>query len=74
MDTNEDFTPYAWAELTQRWEREEITLEQLGGQLLVWSAQLHEMLVFCRRAQEGMDRSLAALEERLQGVEAQLRA
>ena len=69
MATNEDFTPYAWADLVQRWEREEITLEQLGGQLLVWSAQLHEMLVFCQREQEGMRYSLTDLTARVQALE-----
>ncbi len=69
MATNEDFTLYAWADLIQRWEREEITLEQLGGQLLVWSAQLHEMLVFCQRAQEGMGHSLTDIAARLVALE-----
>ena len=84
MATNEEeFTPYAWEALKQRWEREEMTVEQLSGQLLVWSRQLYEMLVTCQREQEimthklaryeheqeGMGHALADLEARLQGVE-----
>ena len=40
MTQNAQFTPYDWEELTRRWERDEITVEQLAGQLLVWSQQL----------------------------------
>ena len=69
MATHEEFTPYAWAELAQRWEREEITLEQLGGQLLVWSHQLHGMVVRCERTQETMGHALADLDARVQGLE-----
>ncbi len=84
MATNEEeFTPYAWEELKERWAREEITLEQLGGQLLVWSQQLHRMLVLCQREQEsmahgielcqheqeGLGHALADLDARVQGLE-----
>ena len=82
----EEFTPYAWEELKERWEREEITVEQLGGQLLVWSRELYNMLVLCQRAQEsmahelelcqheqeGLGHAMADLEARLQGLAAQL--
>lgn len=69
MAPNEEFTPYAWEELVLRWERGEITLEQLGGQLLVWSQQLHTMLAACQREQENLGHSLAAHEVRLQALE-----
>ena len=69
MATNEEFTPYAWDDLAERWEREEITLEQLSGQLLVWSRDLHKMLVTCQREQEGIMHSLADLEARMRGLE-----
>ncbi len=89
MATNEEkFTPYAWEELKERWERDEITVEQLGGQLLIWSAQLHRMLVLCQRAQEsmahelelcqheqeGLGHAMADLEARLQDLADQVRA
>ena len=67
----ERFTPYAWAELRRRWARDQITLVQLSGQLLIWSQQLHEQLVIAQRAQEEMQHSLAALDGRVQGLEEQ---
>ena len=80
MTQNERSTPYDWEELTKRWERDEITLEQLAGQLLIWSQQLHEMLVRGQRTQEsiqseqdGVMHSLADLDARLIGVEEQIK-
>ena len=69
MSMSEEFTPYAWEALRQQWEREEITLEQLGGQLLVWSAQLYEMLVIYRREQEMLTRAQTDLDARLAQLE-----
>ena len=69
MSSHEEFTPYTWDDLATRWEREEITLEQLGGQLLVWSRQLHDMLLLCQREQEGIMHSLADLEARMRSWE-----
>ncbi len=69
METNEEFTPYAWEVLRQHWEREEITLEQLGGQLLIWSQQLYEMLVIYRREQEMLTRAQTDLDARLAQLE-----
>lgn len=67
----QQFTPYAWEALRSRWERDEITLAQLSGQLLVWSQQLHAMLVSARRAQEGMENALDDLENRVLALEEQ---
>ena len=72
MTNNEDFTPYAWDELAQQWEREEITIEQLSGQLLVWTRQLHGMLVACQREQEIMGHVLLELDEQVQAWAAQV--
>ncbi len=79
MTQNEQFTPYAWEELTKRWERDEMTMEQLVGQLLVWSQQLYEMLVISQREQEsvqseqeGVMHALADLEARLMRMEEQI--
>ena len=73
MTSNEErFTPNAWAELTKRWERDEITLEQLAGQLLIWSQQLHEMLVVCQREQAGTINVLVEVDARLMRVEGQI--
>ncbi len=72
MAQHDRSTPYAWAELTRRWERDEITVEQLVGQLLVWSQQLHEMLVIGQREHEGVMQDLTDLDARLASVEEQL--
>lgn len=69
MYTDERFTPQAWEELCLKWEREEITWEQLNGQMLVWIGHLYQLLVICRREQEGMSHSLADLDARLQALE-----
>ena len=69
METNEEFTPYAWEVLRQHWEREEITHEQFSGQLLVWLRQLYEMLVIYRREQEMLTRAQIALDARLAQLE-----
>ena len=80
MTQDEQFSPYTWEELTKRWERNEITLEQLAGQLLIWSQQLHEELVSGQREhesiqseQEGVMHSLADLDARLIDVEEQIK-
>ncbi len=67
----ERFTPYAWEELRSRWERDEITLAQLSGQLLVWSQQLHALLVSAQRGQEGIENALDDLENRVLALEGQ---
>ncbi len=79
MTQNAQSTPYTWEELTKRWERDEITLEQLAGQLLIWSQRLHEELVICQREQEsvqseqeGVMHALADLDARLLGMEEQI--
>ncbi len=69
MAMNEEFTPYAWDELAHRWEHDEMTIEQLNGQLLVWSRQLHEMLVLNQREQEGIMHALADLNARMARLE-----
>ncbi|MBV7330201.1 hypothetical protein KFU94_18515 [Chloroflexi bacterium TSY] len=70
MHTDERFTVQAWEELIRKWEREEITLEQLNGQMLVWMGQLHRMLARCEREQEGIGHSVADLDARVQELEA----
>ena len=35
---------YPLADLTKRWEREELTLEQAIGQILLWLAELSEQV------------------------------
>ena len=72
MTQNEQSTPYPWETLTRRWERDEITLEQLAGQLLVWSQRLHEELVISQREHEGVMHAVADLDTRLLGVEEQI--
>lgn len=72
MHTDERFTSQAWEELVRKWEREEITIEQLNGQMLVWIGQLHRMLVTYQRDLEGMGHSLTDLEARMQGLEAEM--
>lgn len=69
MHPEERFSPQAWDELALKWEREEITLEQLNGQMLVWLGHLVTMLVVCQREQESMGHSLADLDARVQGLE-----
>ena len=46
--------PYAWEEIFHKWEHDQLTTEQLGGQLLVRSRQLHEMIVVCQRKLENI--------------------
>lgn len=72
MHTDERFTSQTWAKLADQWEREEITLEQLNGRLLVWIGHLHQMLVVCQREQEGLAHSLTDLNARVEGLEARL--
>lgn len=69
MHTDERFTSQAWEELVRKWELEEITLEQLNGQMLVWIGHLHRTLVLVQREQERMGHSLADLKVRVQGLE-----
>ena len=71
MHTDERFTPQAWETLTLKWEREEITPDQLNGQMLVWLGHLYHMLAAWQREHEGMAHSLADLDARVQGLEAE---
>ena len=68
MSSNQKFTPYDWDELSHKWEHDEMTVEQLAGQLLVWSRKFHEMLVQSQREQESLPHSLADHDARLQGL------
>ncbi len=71
MDTDDRFSPEAWAELAHQWEKEEITFEQLNGQMLVWIGHLVERVATYQRAQDGLSHSHADLDARVQGLEAQ---
>ena len=71
MTSHEPFNPYTWEELTRLWEREEITEEQMIGQLLVWMHDLYEMLNHGQRTQEILAHALTKLEARLEKVEEQ---
>ena len=72
MTQDEQSTPYTWEELTKRWERDEITVEQLAGQLLIWSQRLDKELATSQREQESIMHALADLEARLAGVAEQI--
>ncbi|MBV7339769.1 hypothetical protein KFU94_68465 [Chloroflexi bacterium TSY] len=65
--------PYSWDELFKRWESAQMTTEQLGGQLLIRSRQLDELLVLCQRELESVSHSVADLEARVQSLEAGFR-
>lgn len=69
MAENDQFSTYAWDELRLRWERDEITVEQLSGQLMVWIRNLHELLVTREREQERIEQSLVDLDARVQRLE-----
>ena len=62
-------TPYPWDELFHKWEHDQLTTEQLGGQLLVRSQQLHEIVVACQRELESISHAVADLDARVQGLE-----
>ncbi len=62
-------TPYDWDELSHKWEHDQLTTEQLGGQLLVRSRQLHELVVACQRELESINHAVADLDARVQGLE-----
>ena len=70
MDTDGRFSIHAWDELARQWELEEITFEQLNGQMLVWLGHLVERVATYQRAQDGMSRALTDLETRVQALEA----
>ncbi len=67
LETNR--VPYAWDELFHKWEHDQLTTEQLGGQLLVRSRQLHEMIVVCQRELENISDAVDELDARVQGLE-----
>ena len=69
MDIDDRFSPEAWAELARQWEKEEITFEQLNGQMLVWIGHLVEMVATYRRVQDDVSHDLADLDARVQGLE-----
>ncbi len=62
-------TPYPWDELHLKWEREELTAEQVVGQLIIWGEQHEARLLILEREWEGLAHSLADHDTRLQGVE-----
>ncbi|MBV7330815.1 hypothetical protein KFU94_21745 [Chloroflexi bacterium TSY] len=73
MDVDERFTAKTLEELELRWEREEITLEQLNGRMLIWIGHLHRLLVASQREQESIARTLADLDARIVGLEGSTR-
>ena len=62
-------TPYPWDELFHKWEHDQLTIEQLGGQLMVRSRQLHEIVVICQRELESISDAVTDLDARVQGLE-----
>ncbi len=62
-------TPYTWEELRRKWDRDEMTIEQAVGQLIVWGERHEARLLFLEREWEGLAHSLADHDARLQGVE-----
>ena len=62
-------TPYAWEEFRRKWERDEMTVEQAVGQLIIWGEKHEERLEALTRELEGLSPSLADHDARLQGVE-----
>ena len=61
MQQNKQPKPYALDELRHKYEVGELTVEQLCGQLLIWSQITHEIAVANQRNQEGYDDDLADL-------------
>ena len=72
MNTQEKFSTERWDELSRQWERDEITIEQLNGQLLVWIGELYRMMEAHHRAQDGLSHSCADLDARLQELAAKV--
>ena len=64
--------PYPWDELHQKWQLDQITIEQAVGQFIVWGAQHEDRLVALERELEDIAHAVADLNARLGGVEAKL--
>ncbi len=72
MDSDSSFSEQRLRELTHQWEKEEITIEQLNGQMLVWIEYLYKATLPYERDLDGIYHSLADLDVRVQKLEEQL--
>ncbi len=58
---------YDWAVLKQQWEHDQLSMEQMMGQLMQWGEQLHQQNI-------ANQRQMAALERQVAGLTAQVTA
>ncbi len=72
MDNQPNPTPYPWDELHDKWQLEQITIEQAVGQFIVWGQQHEDRLTALERELEGITDAVADLNARLESVAVKL--
>ncbi len=72
MDHQPNPNPYPWDELHQKWQLEQITVEQAVGQFIVWGEQHGDRLTALERELENITDVVADLNARLASVEIKL--
>ncbi len=63
---------HEWQELRHRWEREQLSQEQMLGQLLQWGEQHHTTITSTQRQVEALEQAVAALTTRMTTLETRL--
>lgn len=62
---------YDWIVLKRQWERAELSVEQMVGQLLQWGEQTHQQNSAHERQLTALERQLSALTARVAALESQ---